>query len=421
MRYLFAKLIDEEIKRDEAHRAKINEGVEARIAAAAANPPPPITIPPPNMDGWDQGDGSATTPRANGASYPPTTPGMGIGVVTPGAPPPGTPGTPLERRQSHLSRPSTDKDDYFSSNAISSAEQAKPAVTPAETAASTDKEGKTSMENGKDKEKEKEKEKEKDNGKTASTPFGKKFRMGMSFGSKKLGRSASSTAPEKPVVVDEKTEERSESSSKHEKEVDDSFLGTIQKIHNEYDKQVLEAPERPVETRVVPSLASETPVLKLPPATKVIIQEETSGGSAELYRGTVETVGLDADVIEHKGPMWLGEVLLANSVPPKEPVKVSFILHPWQDALPSLSVTDGNNRLNANRMLRVKKILSYIAERIEPAPPAGGGGGDDPDALKPEEYLELYCNEQVSFFFLKKKKSFQLSSKPTAPQLGVFL
>lgn len=41
-------------------------------------------------------------------------------------------------------------------------------------------------------------------------------------------------------------------------------------------------------------------------------------------------------------------------------------------------------------MLRVKKILSYVAERIDPAPE-----DPDPDALKPEEYLELYCNSEV--------------------------
>jgi hypothetical protein len=49
-----------------------------------------------------------------------------------------------------------------------------------------------------------------------------------------------------------------------------------------------------------------------------------------------------------------------------------------------------NSRLNANRMLRVKKILAYVAERIEAAPEH-----PDPTALKPEEYLELYCYEQV--------------------------
>ena len=56
---------------------------------------------------------------------------------------------------------------------------------------------------------------------------------------------------------------------------------------------------------------------------------------------------------------------------------------------------NGNNnssRLNANRMLRTKKVLAYVAERIDPTNP------DDPEAnvMQPEEYLELYCQKIVS-------------------------
>jgi WD repeat-containing protein 48 len=94
---------------------------------------------------------------------------------------------------------------------------------------------------------------------------------------------------------------------------------------------------------------------------------------------------------------------------------VSFVLEPYGNALPSIS-SDGylpfplslesasaanaslsNNRLNANRMLRCRKILGYVAERIEPAPSkedlekmAEQGG-----VLRPEEYLELWCNGMV--------------------------
>ena len=46
-------------------------------------------------------------------------------------------------------------------------------------------------------------------------------------------------------------------------------------------------------------------------------------------------------------------------------------------------------------MLRVKKILGYVAERIEPVPET-----HDPNALKPEEYLDLYCYDQVCFLLL---------------------
>lgn len=90
--------------------------------------------------------------------------------------------------------------------------------------------------------------------------------------------------------------------------------------------------------------------------------------------------------------------------------------------MPSIATTDGNNRLNANRMLRVKKILAYVAERIDPS-----SDESDEGALKPEEYLELYCNEQVCWclppYFDDILKEFAVvthrdeSSDPSCPYL----
>ncbi|KAI1780599.1 WD40 repeat-like protein [Hypoxylon cercidicola] len=386
LRYLFAKLIDEEIKRDESYRHKLNEAVEKRQAATRRNPPTSISIPASNVQGWERNESPVSTPRANGANYP-MTPGLGIGTATPAVNMLAseyavTPGSPLDKTTSHQFNRSSG-DDYFSGGISSVDAPAKAPTTPAATdqAPTKDETSKSPVDT---------KDKEKDTAKSPSTPFGKKFRMGMSFGTKKLGRSASSNI-EKPTVAEEKPEEnKSESSSNHEKEIDDNFRGVIQKIQKDYEKQLLEAPDHFIETKITPALPIDAPVLKLPSGTKVIIQEETSGGSANLYRGTVLSVGVDADIIEEKAPMWLGEVLLTNVIPQKEPVKVSFVLHPWKDSLPSLATTDGNNRLNANRMLRVKKILAYVAERIDPH-----FEEPEPGTLKPEEYLELYCNDQL--------------------------
>jgi WD repeat-containing protein 48 len=41
-------------------------------------------------------------------------------------------------------------------------------------------------------------------------------------------------------------------------------------------------------------------------------------------------------------------------------------------------------------MLRAKKILTYVAERIEAQP-----AEPEPNPMKVEEYLELYCHDQV--------------------------
>jgi WD repeat-containing protein 48 len=86
-------------------------------------------------------------------------------------------------------------------------------------------------------------------------------------------------------------------------------------------------------------------------------------------------------------------------MPLKDPVKVAFTLKPYDDLLPPVVKPEendangnaNNNRLNANRMLRAKKILAYVAERIDPPNP------DEPEdgAMKPEEYLELYCQKML--------------------------
>lgn len=288
------------IKRDESYRKELNDKISKGSQRAGA--PTSIQLP---SGGWSEN--GATTPRANGNSYP-MTPGMGIRVATP-APLNHLPGVPedgasLDKLTSDTSRQSADKSgDYFSGAPLPSETTAKPAATPVE---SQHDEKPPKSPSDADKE---------TNGKEEKPLFGKKFRMGMSFGSKKLGRSAS-TNTEKPIVVDEKVEDGSETSEngEKEKEVDDSFFGIVQKIRNEYDKALLENPEQKVESGITPSLPNETPVLKPPPMTTVIIQEETSGGSADLYRGTVATVGEDASLIEERAPMWLGDLLLRVSL-----------------------------------------------------------------------------------------------------------
>ncbi|CCU82216.1 WD repeat protein [Blumeria hordei DH14] len=199
---------------------------------------------------------------------------------------------------------------------------------------------------------------------------------------------------ETSVFADEKTGDESEISEDvdKEKEVDDTFEGVLQSITAEYRKSLLENPGQPVTSLMKPSPETETPLLELPPMTTVIIQEETSGGSADLYRGTVSTVGNDVCLIKKWAPRWLGDLLLRNRIVAKEPVKVSFVLLPWKDTAHNV-VIDGTSRLNANRMLRVKKIISYVAERIESL-----SGNMSSEKMKPEDYLELYCYDKASTF-----------------------
>lgn len=307
-------------------------------------------MPNDTMTAWDQ-QGNLT-PRANGNHYP-MTPGMGIGIATPGLgshlPSVSEDGGPLDKRGSQASRSSAEKPDYFGSSAIAS----DPAKQPAATTSDSQEPKTPAADPEKD-----------NNGKDSNTSFGKKFRKGMSFGTKKLGRS-SSTTTDKPVVIDDNkdkaTDEGSESSEAGdrvptEKEVDDNFNGVIQKIRNEYDRLLLENPTQEVVTGITPSLTNETPVLKIPGGTTVIIQEETSGGVKDLYRGSVETVGQDADIIGERAPMWLGELLLKVSISPSRSPFPTFHTPPTQKLIA--------NRIKSHPKIPSKSPSSFIPTKI---------------------------------------------------------
>ena len=126
---------------------------------------------------------------------------------------------------------------------------------------------------------------------------------------KKLGRSSVEV---KPAPSDEKVEESDKSSEREEKIVEDNFLGVVQKIRYDYEDQLHSRPNEPLLSGLTPSLPNETPILRPPSYTTVLIQEDRpdSGGVADIYRGTVASVGKDANMIEKAAPMWLGDLLL---------------------------------------------------------------------------------------------------------------
>jgi WD repeat-containing protein 48 len=199
------------------------------------------------------------------------------------------------------------------------------------------------------------------------------------------------TEPKTPVPEETSSDAGSSGSRPEESTQEGNFLSAVLRMRASYHDEFARArsPEKetpllnmhsvltgrrtstPVTSTITPSLPNDTPVLKPPPQTIIVIQEDRldSGGVADLWEGTVGNVGREADTVERVAPTWLADVLLRNVIPPKDIVKVSFVLEPWQGQLPPVS-SEGNTRLNANRMLRAKKILSYVAERIEPMPEA---------------------------------------------------
>ncbi|KAM3589904.1 hypothetical protein VKS41_000759 [Umbelopsis sp. WA50703] len=139
-----------------------------------------------------------------------------------------------------------------------------------------------------------------------------------------------------------------------------------------------------------PATVNEVPLIEIPPSTTVIISEESfeASSSMDLYRGTVGSTVNDADVIEKVAPNWLLDYLLYNKAPHKEAVKLTFILRPHESSnLPELP-GGANNRLLANRVLRVRKLTQYIVDRLK---------SEDEKAyhsLQPES-LELLCGDTV--------------------------
>ena len=428
LRYLFSNLITEEIRRDQAFRKQLlNANDQQRMQRA--NAPSSIQMPQQQMNGWHDaapGPLSSSTVRPANGGLRLTTPGYAIGAATPATfasptrsiastnilSPTAEEGTALDKRISQQSGSQTSQlrhsiernSDYFSpsrqanTELMSPVSAAKPPVTPSE---GTTEEPTTPVGDGTPKD-------------TPSKEglFGKKFRMGMSFsGMKKIGR-AQTNDKDKPVVVEEKEEIESDSRSSktsNSRVVDDNLLGSVQKIRFAYEDSLqsqlqshqshqngLPVPvPGPIElpSAITPSLPAETPVLKPPLNTMILIQEDRpeAGGVADLFEGTVGSLREKCEQLEKAAPMWLGEVLLRNQIPVKDIVKISFVLEPWEGVLPSIA-NDGNNRLNANRMLRTKKILAYVAERIEPQRLQEE---QDPGALRPDEYLELWCQNQV--------------------------
>lgn len=328
------------------------------------NAPTSIQMPTAQANGWHDSSspGTTTTLRPTNGNAFPTTPGLAIGAATPflfhspartrdSVAAGSEDGAPLEKRGSDQSggRKSVDRGgDYFSTAPTNTAGLTSPAATvklPNTPGAETmlDDAANAAPEDAKD----------------TPSKFGKKFKMNMSFGMKRLGKTTTNEK-DKPVVVEESKEEPESDShsskTSNSRVVDDNFFGSLQKIRFGYEDNVTAQTQRQsamdaaggalgaardvdLPSAITPSMPSETPVLKPPLNTTILIQEDRpeAGGMADLFEGKVGSTAEMADLIEKVAPMWLGECLLRNQTPLKEIVKISFVLEPWNGQLPSIA------------------------------------------------------------------------------------
>ncbi|KAL2829950.1 hypothetical protein BDW59DRAFT_141518 [Aspergillus cavernicola] len=394
LRWLFAPLVDEQVTRDAEYRAEAVAKAEElaksnAISAPVDIPSKSLAVPIPS-DPFGRGHDSLTGPTSSGFGIGfATTPGSLTSPMLGHAPTSHNLGTsPGESSDYLMSHQSADvarssmsdrSSDYFSSpKTHAPADTDKPLPTPGEQTPTP-----TQAPSEPDKEERKK----------GSSLFGKKFRMDFP---KKLGRTSSEV---KPQIQEEKVEEPEKSSIKEEKVFESNLSGLVERTHHEYEEFLSSNQGQELVSAIVPSNESETPVLDIPPRTVVFIQEESGDSvvASDIYRGTIENIGQDIEKLEKSMPLWLADLLLKNQMPFKEAVKLAFTLKPYDDSLPPVVKPDtvsingtNNSRLNANRMLRAKKILAYVSERIEEL-------ANDPaqDAMKPEEYLELYCQHSL--------------------------
>lgn len=278
-----------------------------------SNRPTSIPLPQNQFSGWSESQ-TATPRPLKGGHLSLKTPGFAIGLATPGGP---LKSSPVNARPSPMMSPggsnlgsanpyrqSIEKSaDYFSAKPADTTQspvQAAPGgpmspkipATPGESAIDL---GPLSPSLG-----------DKGGG------F-KKFRL--SFAGKKLTKAQTADLATKAMVPNVREDGFESESPKQEDLIfDDSFYGTIQRIHNEYQN-----PEHELlgvlETLVLPGLPNELPVLKPPLNTTVIIQEESSdsAGIQDVYEGRIGDLGRYADKIEKVAPVWLGDALLRVS------------------------------------------------------------------------------------------------------------
>lgn len=312
LRYLFSNLIDEEIKRDCDFRSEL-----LKSRTNNGNRPMNIKIPEIPLNGWNDaisGPTSNTTLRPTNGNHHPMTPGLAIGLATPGGPPqsagrgsqrnPMTPGYDdggqLEMTPTNQSQ-AKDPVDYFS-NIPSGNGNGKTAATEtaAEPAADQVPQSPTTEETPK----------------KSKALFSKKFNM--SFNMKKFGAASTPLEAPKPATVDEKSEDSDSKSSKTDEKVyEDSFYGAVQKIRHSYEEQANMGAVT-INSLITPSLPNDTPLLNPPASTTILIQEDRpdSGGVADLFEGKVGTLAQQVDLIEKSAPRWLADVLLRVRILP---------------------------------------------------------------------------------------------------------
>ncbi|KAI8824319.1 uncharacterized protein EV422DRAFT_565017 [Fimicolochytrium jonesii] len=147
----------------------------------------------------------------------------------------------------------------------------------------------------------------------------------------------------------------------------------------------------------------ETPHISIPPTVRVIISVEESEEAAaflDVYRGKVGDMGGMGEVEKLQAvlPTWVFEAAVqGKAVMPKENVKVAFMLYP----MPGNSGPDiprSGTRLSANRMLKMRKLMGFVVEKLglAPSPEQRRQNPEAAGEFNPEDFVEILCQDKVA-------------------------
>lgn len=146
-------------------------------------------------------------------------------------------------------------------------------------------------------------------------------------------------------------------------------------------------PSKPISEEELINL-DETPWITHDPSMPLIISTEASLG---LYTDVQRTtVGAIKEI-----PTWIHDWIVGKQAPIKDAAKLSFVLfkHPnsnLKEMPQEYCLLISTNRLSANRMLRIKKVIQYLGEKCGFAIDGRCCG-----CIGQGVYIELYCNGKV--------------------------
>ncbi|KAI9136835.1 WD40-repeat-containing domain protein [Paraphysoderma sedebokerense] len=119
-----------------------------------------------------------------------------------------------------------------------------------------------------------------------------------------------------------------------------------------------------------PPAHSPLPPFPMPRNTTMEISEESpeASTSINLYTGTLSSLSQDHEFIRNILPHWALDLILYDRSMNKEPVKFGFSLLPMKDS-GLKELPNGNYRLSANRLIRLRKLISYVSDKLSITPP----------------------------------------------------